>query len=81
MSIKWEKVDIKELAAIISSHLNKNNIEVVLVGGVCVSLYSNNQYLSYDIDLVTDTPIRKIKPVLEKLGFMSIERVLSLKGW
>ena len=71
MSINWEKVDIKKLAAIISSHLNKSNIEVVLVGGACVSLYSNNQYLSYDIDLVTDTPIRKINPVLEKLGFMS----------
>jgi hypothetical protein len=71
MSINWEKVDIKELAAIISSQLNKNNIEVVLVGGACVSLYSNNQYLSYDIDLVTDTPIRKISPVLGKLGFIS----------
>lgn len=71
MSINWEKVNIKELAAIISSHLNKNNIEVVLVGGACVSLYSNNQYLSYDIDLITDTPIRKISPVLEKLGFVN----------
>lgn len=71
MSINWEKVNIEELAAIISSHLNKSKIEVVLVGGACVSLYSNNRYLSYDIDLVTDTPIRKIKPVLKKLGFLS----------
>jgi len=71
LSINWEKVDIKKLAAIISSHLNKNNIEVVLVGGACVSLYSNNQYLSYDIDLITDTPIRKISPVLEKLEYFS----------
>lgn len=71
MSIDWGKVDIKELAAIISSHLSKNNIEVVLVGGACVSLYSNNIYLSYDIDLITETPIRQIKPVLEKLGFVN----------
>ncbi len=38
MKVDWEKVEIKELAAIISSHLKKNNIEVVLVGGACVSL-------------------------------------------
>ena len=69
MNIDWERVEIKELAAIISSHLQKNGIEVVLVGGACVSLYSENQYMSYDIDLITDTPIRKITPVLEELGF------------
>jgi len=70
MSIDWERIDIKELAAIISFYLNKNNIEVVLVRGACVSLYSNNQYLSDGIYLVTDTPVRKIIPVLEKLGFI-----------
>ena len=69
MKIDWKKVGIKKLAAIISSHLKKNNIEVVLVGGACVSLYSENQYMSYGIDLITDTPIRKITPVLEELGF------------
>ncbi len=71
MSIDWKKVDIEELAALISTHLTKNNIEVVLVGGACVSLYSNNRYLSYDIDLVTETPIRKISPVLQELGFLN----------
>ena len=69
MSIDWEKIDIKELTAIISSYLNKKDIDVVLVGGACVSLYSNNKYLSHDIDLVTETPLRKIIPVLGELGF------------
>jgi len=69
MKIDWEKVGIKKLAAIISDHLRKKGIEAVLVGGACVSLYSNNQYMSYDIDLITDSPIRKITPVLEELGF------------
>ncbi|GAH21312.1 unnamed protein product, partial [marine sediment metagenome] len=54
MNIDWQKVGIKKLAAIISAHLQKNGIEVVLVGGACVSLYSDNQYMSYDIDLITD---------------------------
>ena len=50
MNLDWQKVGIKKLAAIISVHLQKNGIEVVLVGGACVSLYSNNQYMSYNID-------------------------------
>ena len=69
MSIDWQNVGIKKLAAIISAHLQMNGIEVILVGGACVSLYSDNQYISYDIDLITDSPIRKIIPVLEELGF------------
>ena len=69
MNLDWQKVGIKKLAAIISVHLQKNGIEVVLVGGACVSLYTDNKYASYDIDLITDSPIRKIIPVLEELGF------------
>jgi len=69
MIFDWQKVSIKKLAALISDHLQKNGIEVVLVGGACVSLYSDNKYMSYDIDLITDSPIKKIIPVLEQLGF------------
>jgi len=52
MTLNWQNVGIKKLAAIISEYLQKNNIEVVLVGGACVSIYSDNRYLSYDIDLI-----------------------------
>ena len=69
MIIDWQKVDIKKLAAIISDHLKKNDIDVVLVGGACVSIYSDNKYLSYDIDLITDSSIKTIIPVLGELGF------------
>jgi len=69
MILDWREVSIKKLTALISDHLQKNGIEVVLVGGACVSLYSDNKYLSYDIDLITDSPIKKIIPVLEQLGF------------
>ena len=73
MIIDWQKVSIEKLAAIISDHLKKNGIEVVLVGGACVSLYSKNKYTSYDIDLITDSPIKTIIPVLEQLGFKNIQ--------
>lgn len=67
--INWRKIDIKDLACLISEHLRKNNIETVLVGGACVSIYSNNEYLSYDLDFVTGNTIREIKPILEEIGF------------
>ncbi|MDD3521033.1 MAG: hypothetical protein PHU65_07380, partial [Actinomycetota bacterium] len=40
-----------------------------LVGGACVSIYSDNNYLSYDIDFITTSSIKTMIPVLEQLGF------------
>ena len=57
------------MAAIISGHLQKNGIEAVLVGGACVSIYSDNKYISYDIDLITTSSIKTMIPVLEQLDF------------
>ncbi len=74
MEVDWQKIKIKELVAIISEHLSKNGIEVVLVGGTCVSLYSENNYKSYDIDLITHVPLKKITPILKTLGFESLAR-------
>ena len=72
MIFDWQKADIKKLAAIVSDHLRQNGIEVVLVGGACVSLYSKNKYISHDIDLITHSSIKKIIPILEQLGFKNI---------
>jgi hypothetical protein len=41
-----------ELSAFVQTHLRENGIEVVLSGGAAVSIYSDNQYLSYDLDLI-----------------------------
>jgi len=71
MKVNWANVGIKKLAAIVSEHFQKNGIEIILVGGACVSIYSDNKYLSYDIDFITDSFIKKIIPVLELLGFKS----------
>lgn len=69
MKIDWRNIDIKDLAIIVSSELEKNNISAVLVGGACVSIYSYNEYLSMDLDYVTYATIRELKPVMSKLGF------------
>jgi len=69
MKFDWQNIGIKELSAIVSSHLQKNGIEVVLVGGGCVSIYSDNQYMSNDIDLITFSSIKEITPILAEIGF------------
>ena len=44
-------------------------MKAVLVGGACVTIYSENRYLSYDLDFVTFETSGKIKKALAELGF------------
>lgn len=69
MNINWETISIKELAAIISKHLTEQDIDAVLVGGACVSIYTENKYTSYDLDFVSYTSIKDIASALSELGF------------
>ena len=64
-------MSIGELAAFISSHLKRNGIDVVLSGGSCVSIYSENKYASLDLDFIEFglIGIRKLKKVLREIGF------------
>ncbi len=48
-----KKTPAKELAAIIETSLKKHGIIVVLTGGACVTIFSMNEYQSYDLDFVT----------------------------
>jgi hypothetical protein len=41
-----------QLGAFIQSHLRTKGIEVVLAGGAAVAMYSNNKYVSKDLDLI-----------------------------
>jgi hypothetical protein len=68
-NIPWKKLTIKELAALICSELNKYNLDAVLVGGACVTIYSNNRYVSGDLDFISYDELSKIKQVLGPLGF------------
>jgi len=46
-------------------------MEVVLSGGACVSIYTRNKYMSYDLDfvLLTYASRKKIKTTMEVIGF------------
>lgn len=65
-----------ELAALIYSYLKEHGIEAVLSGGACVTIYSQNKYISHDLDFIESgsTPRRKLKELLGKLGFFEERR-------
>lgn len=60
---------VAEVAAIVSDALDAAGITATLSGGSAVTIYSDNAYLSRDLDFVTSAMIADLKPVLEKLGF------------
>jgi phosphorylcholine metabolism protein LicD len=65
-----------ELAAYVQSHLREAGIDVILSGGSVVSLYSHNQYVSKDLDLINIKFARRkdIKSVMETIGFQEQAR-------
>ena len=65
-----------ELAATVQVHLLKKGITVVLSGGAAVAIYTDNKYVSADIDLVDVdfTDRKKIKAAMEEIGFSEKHR-------
>jgi hypothetical protein len=68
-AVNWGNISIKKFAGIISNELNKNGIDAVLVGGACVSIYSNNRYVSLDLDYITSVSTDEVDKALKKIGF------------
>jgi len=60
-----------ELAAYICSHLNKAGIGLVLSGGSCVSIYSEDRYVSADLDFVLTgfTKSREVREAMSEIDF------------
>jgi hypothetical protein len=71
-----KEMSLEELAAFISANLRKNNIEVILTGGSCVSIYSENKYVSMDLDFVETfyTKRKDLVKCLIGLGFYEENR-------
>lgn len=68
--IIWSKLGIREAAAAICEHLKAQGIEATLVGGACVSIYSDNAYESFDLDFVSHEPWKEIKATMIGIGFL-----------
>jgi hypothetical protein len=60
-----------ELAAFIDSHLQKRGISVVLSGGATVAVYSDNKYVSKDLDFISRymKDERAITSAMDEIGF------------
>ncbi|MDD5287128.1 MAG: hypothetical protein PHD54_14860 [Desulfuromonadaceae bacterium] len=69
-------LSIGELAAFVAEHLRNRGIDVVLVGGACICIYSENKYSSFDIDFVTtcSTSRRRIRSALTEINFVEEQR-------
>ncbi|HEX7074366.1 MAG TPA: hypothetical protein VF226_10030 [Hyphomicrobiaceae bacterium] len=64
-----EQSTVEEVAAIVSDALENAGITATLSGGGAVTIYSNNAYLSRDLDFVTSVMVADLEPVLKTLGF------------
>ncbi len=60
---------IEELAALVSQALERAGITATLSGGAAVSLYSENEYESVDLDFVSSARLDEIGTAVESLGF------------
>ena len=61
---------LEELAAIVSGALEDAGITATLSVGAAVTIYADNEYLSGDLDFVTNARIDAIEKVLVPLGFV-----------
>lgn len=75
--MEFESISLKNLACFIYDTLKSNGINAILVGGACVSIYSQNRYQSYDLDFATYDELKKIEKVLSKLGFKRTGRCFA----
>ncbi|MFH1027349.1 MAG: hypothetical protein V1791_05035 [Pseudomonadota bacterium] len=74
--ISLSALTIGELAAYIADHLRGKGIETVLVGGACISIYSANEYSSFDLDfIITGSSTRqKVRAALAEINFTEESR-------
>lgn len=70
------KLPFLDLAIRISDHLRRLGIEVVLSGGACVSIYTQNAYLSYDLDfvLLSFIPRPRLREAMTRIDFVECGR-------
>jgi hypothetical protein len=60
---------VADIAVIVSDALERAGITATLSGGSAVTIYTDNEYLSRDLDFVTSAMRADLDPVLAALGF------------
>ncbi|MGE4169623.1 MAG: hypothetical protein AB7F28_02765 [Candidatus Margulisiibacteriota bacterium] len=72
--LDFKTLSIQDLATVVATHLQKNGIDAVLVGGSCVTIYAHNEFMSYDLDFISYDPIKGTLKAMETLGFLFDKR-------
>jgi hypothetical protein len=66
----WANCTEEELWKYVASHLSKNGVDTLLVGGAVVAIYSEGAYKSGDLDFVQITFFnRKLPALMKEIGF------------
>jgi hypothetical protein len=78
------KLSTAELAALICEYLKKEGLHATLSGGACAEIYSNNKYVTGDLDFVVNYiwpgNDKIIKQVMSALGFEKTGRIYIHKN-
>ena len=74
--MRLKGLSLEDFALIISDYLTKNGIEVVLSGGACVTIYTKNKFMSYDLDfvLISYDKQKEVRQLLTDVGFYEEDR-------
>jgi hypothetical protein len=76
LNIDFKTCSEEDLWKYIATELSKNEVDVILVGGAVVSIYSEGAYRSGDLDFVlNDFSRQKLDEVLTNLGFKKSGRL------
>jgi hypothetical protein len=59
----------EEVASLVCTTLERHGIQAILSGGSVVSIYSDNQYESYDLDFIEIGLGRQVAKAMSELGF------------
>jgi hypothetical protein len=73
---QWERTTEEEVWKYVASHLVKNGVDTVLVGGAVVAIYTAGSYHSGDLDLVNanNRDESTIRESLAEIGFKKTGR-------
>ena len=76
----FSNTPIEQLAALVARHLQQHDVQVVLVGGLAVEIYTRNLYLTKDIDMVNVNYRRPkvLQDAMAALGFFKQGRVFAI---
>ena len=64
------KTTILEIGCLVCEALREAGISAFLSGGAVVSIYTKNQYESFDLDFVSYGDRKRISEVMESIGFV-----------